>query len=174
VLQIGDIDWVMVYVSLAPGMEHPARVDPPADNVAQCCQYTSSEDDVNQPAPTTNDRVVGKRTMVVGSSQAGAASVGAAPGRVTGQGSASGSRVPKRHRLLRFVDDDDEEEETAPTLVRKPQSRPDVAPADGGRVAQDPPTAHIKQAQLSRGRVATAAGRVSRRVFTTSHRSSNL
>jgi len=45
VLQIGDIDRCSVYVSLAPGMDHPAGVDPPADNAARCPQYTSSDED---------------------------------------------------------------------------------------------------------------------------------
>jgi len=51
----------MVYVSLAPGMDHPTRVDLPADNVARCYQYTSSDEDQNRSAPTTDDRVAGKR-----------------------------------------------------------------------------------------------------------------
>ena len=60
VLQIGYIDRAIVYVSLAPGMEHPTRVDLPADNAARCYRYTSSNEDDNRPAPTTDDRVAGK------------------------------------------------------------------------------------------------------------------
>jgi len=83
------------------------------------------------------------------SSQAGAAPAGTALGPLTGQGSALGSRAPKRRRLLRVVDDDDEEEEeeeAASTLVCKPRSRSDVALADGGRTIEDPPIAHVEQA----------------------------
>jgi len=90
-LQIRDIDWVTVYVSLAPGMEHPTGVDPPADNAARCYRYTSRDEDDNRPTPTTDDRVADKRPMAMGSSQAGAAPAGATPGPLTGQGSASRS-----------------------------------------------------------------------------------
>ena len=130
----------MVYVSLAPGMEHPVGVDPPMDNAARCYWYTSSNEDENRPAPTIDDRVVGKRPMARESSQAGVAPGEAATGPLTGQGSASGSRAPKHRRLVQVVDDNDEEEEVAPTLVRKPCDRPHVAPAVGGRSARDPPT----------------------------------
>jgi len=81
----------MVYVSLAPGMEHTTGVDPLADNAARCYRYTSSDEDDSRPAPTTDDRVAGKRPMAVGPSQAGAAPAGAAPGLGTGEGSVSGS-----------------------------------------------------------------------------------
>jgi len=154
-------------------MEHPVRVDPPADDAAWCYRYTSSDEDENRPAPTTDDRVAGKRPMAVEPSQAGTVPAGAAPGPVTGQGSASGSRAPKRRRLSRVVDEE-EEEEAARTLVRKPRSRPDVAPADGGRVAEDPPAIHIEQAQPSKADAAVAAGCARRRVITAAHRSSNL
>ena len=87
----------------------------------------------------------------------------------------SNTRSPKRCRLIRIVDDDDdEEEETAPTLVRRPRSRPDVAPSDGGRVAGDPPAAHVEQARPGAAEAAATAGRARRRVFTASHRSSDL
>ena len=46
-------------------MEHPAGVDPPADNDAQCYRYTSSDKDENRTAPTTDDRVASKRPMAV-------------------------------------------------------------------------------------------------------------
>jgi hypothetical protein len=121
-------------------MEHPAGVDPPMDNAARCYRYTSSNKDENRPAPTTDYRVTGKRPMARESSQEGAALGEAAPGPLSGQGSASGSRAAKRHRLVRVVDDNDDKEEAAPTLVRKPRARPDVAPAVGGRSARDPPT----------------------------------
>jgi len=107
-------------------------------------------------------------------SQVGAAPAGAAPRPLTGQGSALGSRAPKCRRLLQVVDNDDEEEEAAPTLVHRPRSRPDVAPADGGRTAEDPPTAHVEQACPRKAKVATTARRARRTVFTASHRSSNL
>jgi len=81
----------MVYVSLAPGMEHLTEVDPPADNAARCYRYTSNDEEDNRSAPTIDDRVAGKRPMAVGPSQAGATLAGTAPRPATGQGSASGS-----------------------------------------------------------------------------------
>jgi len=111
-------------------MEHPAGMDPPADDAARCDRYTSSDDGENRPVPTTDDTVAGKRPMVVEPSPAGAAHTGAATGPVMGQGSTSDSRAPKHHRLDRIVDDDVEEEEAAPTLVHRPCSRPDIAPGD--------------------------------------------
>jgi len=65
-------------------MEHLARVDPPADNATRCYRYTSSDEDENRPAPTTDDRVAGKRPMVVEPSPAGTALERAAPGPVFG------------------------------------------------------------------------------------------
>jgi len=57
VLPIGDVDRCAVYISLAPGMENPVGVDPPEDDAARCPQYTSSEEEQNRPASTTEDRV---------------------------------------------------------------------------------------------------------------------
>jgi hypothetical protein len=114
-LQIGDIDRCAVYVSLAPGMENPAGMDPPEGDAARCPQYTSSEEEQNRPAPTTEDRVAGKRPMAVDPSPAEALP-------------AETSQAPKRRRLVRITDDEDEEEEAAPSLVRRPRSRPNIAP----------------------------------------------
>jgi len=116
-LQIGDVDQCAVYMSLAPGMENPAGVDLPEDDAARCHQYTSSEEQ-NRPAPTTEDRVAGKRPLAVDPPPAEALP-------------AESIQAPKRRRLVRITDDD-EEEEAAPSLVRRPRSRPDVAPATAG------------------------------------------
>ena len=61
------------------------------------------------------------------------------------QGLTSDIRAPKRLRLVRIIENDDEEE-AAPTLIRRPRSRPDVTSGDGGRVAEDPLAAHVEQA----------------------------
>ena len=114
-------------------MDHPTGVDPPADNVARCYQYTSSDKDQNHPAPTTDDRVIGKRPMAVEPSSAEAVPAGSATDPLMGQGSTS--RASKHRRLVRIVDDDDGEEEVAPILVRRPCRHPDIAPGDGVRVA---------------------------------------
>ena len=136
-----------MYVSLALGIEHLARVDPPMDNATRCYHYTSSDDEESRPAPTTNDRVADKRPMARESSRAGAALAESAQGPSTRQGSASGARVPKRRRLLRVIHHDDEEEEAAPTLVRKPRSRPEVVLVEGGRASEDMPTVHAPAEQ---------------------------
>ena len=52
------------------------------------------------------------------------------------------SQALKRRRLVRITDDDEEEEEAAPSLVRRPCSRPDIAPATAGRVTSEPPAPH--------------------------------
>ena len=127
-------------------MEHPARVDPLANNTARCDRYTSSDEEENQSTPTTDNRVARKRPIAVEPTLAEAAPAGTATGRVMGQGSISGSRAPKRRRLIRIVDDNEEEEEVAPTLVHRPHSHPDVAPGNDGRDAEDPPAAHVEQA----------------------------
>ena len=125
-LQIGDIDRCSVYVSLAPGMDQPAGVDPAMDDAARCPQYTSSEEEKNRPAPTTEDRVAGKRPMAVEPSPTEALP-------------AETSQAPMRRQLVRITDD---EEEAAPSLVRRPRSRPDVAPIAAGRETSDPPAPH--------------------------------
>jgi len=38
-------------------------MDPPEEDAARCPQYTSSEEEQNLLAPTTEDRVAGKRPM---------------------------------------------------------------------------------------------------------------
>ena len=161
-----------MYVSLAPGMEPPAGADPPTVNAARCDQYTSSDEEGSRPAPTTNDRVASKRPMAAEPSAVEA--VPAAAGPIMGQGSTSDTRAPKRRRLIRIVDDDNEEEEAAPTLVRRPRSRPDVAPSDGGWVAGDLPAAHVEQARPGAAETAATTGRARRWFFTAAHRSSDL
>ena len=101
-----------MYVSLAPGMEPPAGVGPPAVIAARCDQYTSSDEEGSRRASTTDDRVAGKRPMAAEPSAAEA--VPAAVGPIMGQGSTSDTRAPKRRWLIINVDDDDEEEEAAP------------------------------------------------------------
>ena len=169
---IGDIDRCTVYVSLAPGMDHPTGVDPPANNAARCYQYTISEEDQNRPARTTDDRVAGKRPMAVEPSSAETVPAGTATDPSMGKGSTS--QAPKRCRLVRIVDDDNEEDKVAPTLVRRPRSRPDIAPGDVGRVAGDPPAAHVWPARPGGTEAVAVAGRTRRRFFTVAHRSSDL
>ena len=161
-----------MYVSLAPGMDHPAGVDPPVDNAARCLQYTSSDKDQRRPASTTDDRVAGKRPMAVEPSSTEAIPAGTAAEPSMGQGSTS--HAPKRRRLVRIVDDDNEEDETALSLVRRPRSRPDVAPIDVDRVIRDPPAAHVEPIHPGGTEAVAAARRTRRRFFTAAHRSSDL
>jgi len=153
-------------------MDHPAGVDPPADNVARCLQYTSSDEDQSRPTPTTDDRVAGKRPMAVEPSPTEAIPTGAATDPSMGQGSTS--HAPKRRRLVTIVDDNDEEDETAPSVVRRPRSRPDVAPIDASRVTRDPPAVHVEPIRPGGIGAAAAAGWTRRRFFTAAHRSSDL
>ena len=101
----------MVYVSLAPGMDHPTGVYLPADNAARCLQYTSSDEDQSRPAPTMDNRVARKRPMAVEPSSMEAIPAGTAADPSMGQGSTS--HAPKRRRLVRIVDDDNEEDKAA-------------------------------------------------------------
>ena len=150
-----------MYVSLAPGMEQPAGVDPPVDDAARCRQYTSSEEDQSRPAPTTEDRVAGKRPIAMEPSPTEAMP-------------AETSQAPKRRWLVRITDDEDEEDKTEPSLVRRLCSHPDVAPIDASRVTSDPPAPNTEPIRLGGAEGATAAGRTRRRFFTATHRSSNL
>ena len=136
-------------------------VDPPADDAARCPQYTSSDEDQSRRAPTIDDRVSGKRPMAVEPS-------------LTESMLVETSQAPKRRRLVRIVDDGDEEDETALSLVRRPRSRPDVAPIDTGRVTSDPPTAHTEPTRLGGAEATAAARRTRRRFFTVTHQSSDL
>jgi hypothetical protein len=110
-------------------------MDPPEDDAARCPQYTSSEEEQNRPAPTTEDRVAGKRPLVADPSP-----VETLP--------AESSKAPKCRRLVRITDDEEEEEEAAPSLVRRPRSRSDVAPATTGRVTSDPPAPHVEPTRV--------------------------
>jgi len=142
-------------------MDHPAGVDPPADNATRCLQHTSSEEDQNRPAPTTEDRVAGKRPMAVEPSPTEAMPT-------------ETSQAPKCRWLIRIADDEDEEDEAAPSLVRRLPSRPDVAPIDAGQVTSDPPSLHTEPIRLGGAEAAAAAGRTRRRFFAATHRSSDL
>ena len=84
------------------------------------------------------------------------------------------SHAPKRRRLVRIADDGDKEDETALFLVRRPRSRPDVAPIDTGRVTSDLPTAHTEPIRLRGTEAASAAVRTRRRFFMAMHQSSDL
>ena len=88
-------------------------------------------------------------------------------------GQSSTSNAPKRRRLVRIVDDNSEEDETAPSLVQRPRSRPDVASIDTRRVTSDPPAADVEPIRLG-AEAAAATGRNRRRFFTVMHRSTNL
>ena len=142
-------------------MENPAGVDPSGDDAARCARYTSSEEEQDNPAPTTEDRVAGKRPLAADPSPAEALP-------------AESSQAPKRRRLVRITDDDDEEEEeVAPSLVRRPRSRPDVAPATTGRVTSDPPAPHVEPTRVVETGAQAPTGRTRRR-FTATHRRSDL
>jgi len=142
-------------------MENPAGVDPPEDNAARCPQYTSSEEEQNRPALTTEDRVAGKRTLVADPSPAETLP-------------AESSQASKRRRLVRITDDEEEEEEAAPSLVRRPRGRPDVAPATTGRTTSDPPAPHVEPTRVVEMRAEAPTGRTKRRFFTATHRRSDL
>jgi len=142
-------------------MDHPTGVNPPADNAARCLQYTSSNEDQSGRAPTTDDRVSGKRPMAVEPSPTEAMP-------------AETSLAPKQRRLVRITDDGDEEDETAPSLVRRRRSRPDVAPIDTGRVTSDLPTSHTEPTRLGGAKAAAATRRTRRRFFMATHWSSGL
>jgi len=141
-------------------MENPAGVDPLGDDAARCARYTSSEEEQDNPAPTTEDRVAGKRPLAADPSPAEALP-------------AESSQAPKRRRLVRITDDDDEEEEVAPSLVRRPRSRPDVAPATTGRVTSDPPAPHVEPTCVVETGAQAPTDRTWRR-FTATHRCSDL
>ena len=136
-------------------------VDPPEDDAARCPQYTSSEEEQNRSAPTTEDRVAGKRPLVVDPSPAETLP-------------AESSQAPKRRWLVRITYDDDDKEEAAPSLVRRPCSRPDVTPVTGDRVRSDPPAPHTEPTRLGVTEAALTTGRTRRRVFTATHRRSDL
>jgi len=136
-------------------MENPAGEDPPEEDAARCTRYTSSEEDQARPVPTTEERVAGKRPLAADPSPAFTLPT-------------ESSQAPKRCRLVRITDDDDEEEEAAPSLVRRPRSHPDSAPATTDRVACDLPALRVTEmgAQAPTGRA--------RRRFTATHRRSDL
>jgi len=110
--------------------------------------------------------------MAVEPSPTEAIPVGTAADPSMGLGSTS--HAPKHRRLVRIVVDDNEEDETAPSLVWRPRSRPDVVPIDAGRVTRDPPAMHVTPICPGGIEVAAAAGQTRRRFFTAAHRSSDL
>jgi len=135
-------------------MENPTGEDPPEDDAARCTRYTSSEEEQNHPTLTTEDRVAGKRPLAADPSPAATLP-------------AESSQAPKCRRLVRIADDDDEEE-AAPSLVRRPCSRPDVAPATTGRATSDPPAPHVEPTRVVETGAQVPTGRTSRR-FTATH-----
>jgi len=140
-------------------MENPAGEGPPEEDVVRCTHYTSSEEEQAHPVPTTEERVAGKRPLPT--DPLPTPTLPADP-------PAESSQAPKRRRLVRIVDDDDDEEEAAPSLVRRPRSCPDNAPAATDRVASDPPAPQVVEmgAQVPTGRA--------RRRFIATHRRSDL
>jgi len=141
-------------------MENPAGEDLLEDDAVRCTRYTSSEEEQTHHAPTTEERVAGKRPLAADPSPAATLP-------------AESSRAPKRRRLVRITDDDEEEEEAASSLVRRPRSRPDVTPATTGRVTSDPPAPHVEPTRVVETGAQAPTGRV-RRWFTATHRRSDL
>jgi len=131
-------------------MENPAGVDLPEGDAAWCLQYTSSEEEQNRPAPTTEDRVAGKRPLAADPPPAEALP-------------AESSQASKRRRLVRITDDDEEEEEAAPSLVQRPCSHPDVALVTTGQTTSDPPAPHIEPTRVVEMRAEAPTGRTWRR-----------
>ena len=131
------------------------------DDAARCPQYTGSEEDQHRPETTTEDRVAGKRPMTAEPSPTKALP-------------AETSQASKRRRLVRITDNEEEEDEGAPSLVRRPRSRPDVAPIDAERVTRDPPAPHTEPTRIGGAEAAVATGRTRRRFFAATHRSSDL
>ena len=86
---------------------------------------------------------------------------------------AESSQAPKRRRLVRIAADD-EEEEAAPSLVRRPRSRLDVASATADWMTSDPPAPHAELTRVGEMGAATTTGRNKRRFFTSTHRRSDL
>jgi len=140
-------------------MENSAREDPPEDDAVRCTRYTSSEEEQTHCAPTTKEIVAGKRPLAADPSPAATLP-------------AESSQAPKRRRLIRITVDD-EEEEVAPSLVRRPHSRSDVAPATTGRVTSDPPAPHVEPTHAVETGAQAPTGRVRRR-FTATHWRSDL
>ena len=126
----------------------------------RCSVYSIHQQRGGAEPSRTEDKVAGKRPLVEDPSPAEALP-------------AESSQAPKRRRLVRIIDDDDEEE-AAPSLVRRPRSRPDVAPITGDRVTSDPPAPHTEPTRLGATEAAAATGRTRRRVFTATHRRSDL
>jgi len=118
------------------------------------------------------DRVAGKRPMAVELAPMEAIPPGTATDPSMGQGSTS--HAPKHRRLLRIVENDNEEDETAPSLVRRPHSCPDVASINTSRVTSDLPAVHVEPIRLGGAEVAATAGRTRRRFFKATHQSSDL
>jgi len=79
-------------------------------------------------APTTDDRVTGKRPATGGASRGGGAPSESVQDPSTGQGSASRAQAPKRRQMLQVVDDDEEEEEAALDLVHRSRRHSEVVP----------------------------------------------
>ena len=131
------------------------------DDAARCHQYTGSEEDQHRPAPTTVDRVAGKRPMTAEPSPTKALP-------------AETSQASKRRRLVRIANNEEEEDEAAPSLVRRLRSRPDVTPIDAERVTRDPPGPHTEPTRLGGAKAAAVTGRTRRRFFAATHRSSDL
>ena len=120
--------------------------------------WARSEEEQARPAPTTEERVAGKRPLAADPSPAPTLP-------------AESSQASKHRRLVRITDDDDEEEEVeeaAPLLVRRPRSRPDSAPATTDRVASDPPAPRV---MVTGAQVPTNWARWR---FTAAHRRSDL
>jgi len=142
-------------------MENPAGEDPPENDAARCTRYTSSDEEQSHPAPTTEDRVAGERPMAADPSPAATLP-------------AESSQAPKRRRLVHIADDDDDDkEEAAPSLVRRPCSRSDVAPAATGWVTSDPPAPRVEPTRVVETEAQASTGRTRRR-FTATHWRSDL
>jgi hypothetical protein len=137
-----------LYVSLAPGMDHPRSVEPPPRNVQQCYAHVSVEEGEGtlSTGTDTRSRMDEKQPVAPKHSKK-------RPGSSEATGVAE-NPTSKRHRIIQdWSDEDKEENSTADLLnphrrkgvertVQEGPSRPAVAPVRGTLRASTAATSH--------------------------------
>ncbi|XP_021311824.1 proline-rich protein 36-like [Sorghum bicolor] len=145
--RIGDVDRCAVYVSLAPGMENPTRMDLPEGDATHILTLVKCHISVSAASDVDTDNVAGQRTAEPAAVVEDAAQQAAQeqpeeqPAVVTAAESAEEHPAPARTGASTPIRGDETVRTPPPSSVAEEENRAPTTPSSEGRTDPTPPRA---------------------------------